>query len=734
MHRESISGGFNILTLAALAGLFLPLGQADVRLPRVFSHHMVVQRDRPVTVWGWAQPGEAITVELAESSRGARADERGDWVAVLPALAAGGPHTLTVKGANTIRLDDIMVGEVWICSGQSNMEMGVASCRDAQAEIAAAEHPNIRLLMVPNRWTPTPQNDQEGVWKRCSPQAVAEGGWGGFSAAAYYFGRELHQRLQVPIGLIDATWGGTRIESWTPPEGFAEVPALQRDSERVQLGDPRTRPHKQRLSQTIEGVEQWLAAARQALSQSSLVPPLPSYPDELHPPRDVQHATALYNGMIHPVAPFALRGAIWYQGESNSGEGRLYTERMKALIGGWRAVWRMPDLAFYYVQIAPFNYGGNPEVIGEFWEAQAEAQQVPHTGMVVINDIADLKDIHPTNKQDVGRRLAQCALARAYRQPGVPSSGPVFKSLAQEGETLRVTFDHVGRGLASRDGKPLSWFEVIDADEGGFVAASARLDGASVVLSAPGVKRPAAMRFAWSMLAEPNLMNSDGLPAGAFRAGTVPLRDLLAMKVPEAREYQLVYDLDLAALGADITYAVDNSRRIQRPFDRVAYFLELQTPDRNTQYVYVSMDAFTDDAAKLGVPTFRSGVCVQRTAANLNVYSNVKGVTTGSGLAGGNIEFWPGNYGTANSGNVPSASAEVYDFGDQPSDPADGYGSMQVHRHDARQTLFAINHWREGKGADLGIGNQPTGNPAWTFAANAGTYPAKRLRVLVRCQ
>jgi sialate O-acetylesterase len=242
------------------------------------------------------------------------------------------------------------------------------------------------------------------------------------------------------------------------------------------------------------------------------------------------------------------------------------------------------------------------------------------------------------------------------------------------------------------------------------------------------------MRFAWSMLAEPNLMNAEGLPAGAFRAGTVPNRDLLGLKVPEAKDYQLVYDLDLGKLGPEITYDVDNHSKVHQPFDRIAYFLELGGADKNTQYLYVSMDAFTDALDKIGVPTVKSGAHFQRNVVNMNVYSNVKGIVTGTGVRGGNIEFWPNNYGPANSANVPNASGEVWDFGDEPGDPADGYGSMQVHNHDARQTLFALNHWREGSHADVGIGNQPTGNPDWTFAGNAGAYQVKRLRVLVHCQ
>jgi sialate O-acetylesterase len=304
--------------------------------------------------------------------------------------------------------------------------------------------------------------------------------------------------------------------------------------------------------------------------------------------------------------------------------------------------------------------------------------------------------------------------------------------MALEGNALRVTFDETGGGLASRDGQALTWFEIIDADEGGFVKAEAKIDGSSVLLTAPEVKKPVAVRFAWSMLAEPNLMNKAGLPASAFRAGTVPKRDLLDMHVPEAKQYQLVYDFDLGKLGPEITYTFDYRDKIKSGFDRVAYFVELQKADGETQYVYVSMDAFTDSLDKIGVPTLKSGAKFQQRVSGLNVFSNVKGIVAGTGLGGGNIEFWPGNYGQANSAQVPKASAQAYDFGDQQSAPDDGYGSMQVHNFEAAQTLFAINHWREGDKADLGIGNAGTGNPDWTFAANAGSWTAKRLRVFVR--
>ena len=735
MRRTRLGWAAWSVALGLVAGGgFTQVLRAEVRLPRVFSSHMVMQQEKPLVVWGWADPNEKVTVTLSTGSQQVQANERGEWKAVLAAMKAGGPYTLTVSGSTKVQFEDVMIGEVWLCSGQSNMEMGIGMARDAQKEIAAADYPGIRLLKVAKSWKPEPQSDIEGTWKVCSPKSVAEGGWGGFSACGYYFGRELHQKLGVAVGLIDSSWGGTRIEPWTPPEGFAAVPALKKEYELVELGDPRAAPHQQRLEQVLNETEQWLAAARQALTKHALVPTMPTYPAELLAPHDLQQATALYNGQIHPLQPFAMRGAIWYQGESNSTEGMLYADHMRALISGWRQVWGEGEFPFYFVQIAPYNYGRDPETIGEFWEAQAAAQAVPNTGMAVITDIGNLNDIHPTNKQEVGRRLALWALAKTYGQEKLEYSGPTFKAMTIEGDKIRLTFDHAAGGLASRDGKPLSWFEIIDADEGGFIKADARIDGAAVVLSAAEVKHPVAMRFAWSMLAEPNLMNTEGLPAGAFRAGTVPKRDMLVLKVPEAKDYQLVYDLDLAKLGRTITYDVDNHGKIDKPFDRIAYFLELQGADRNTQYLYVSMDAFTDALDKIGVPTVKSGAHFQRNVANMNVYSNVKGIVARTGLAGGNLEFWPNNYGPANGANVPNASAQVWDFGDEPAGPPEGYGSMQVHNHVAKQTLFALNHWSEGSRADLGIGNQATGNPDWTFAGNAGSYQTKRLRVLVRCK
>ena len=716
----------------ALSLAFLPAAHAQLKLPNVIADHMVLQQQQANPIWGWDNPGTKITVSFAGKSYDTTAGDDGKWqVSLDPQPANASSQTLTVTGSSTREVQDVLIGEVWLCSGQSNMEMGVGMAANGADEIAHADHPEIRLLMVPNRWTPEPQADMDGNWKVCSPTTVAEGGWNGFSAAAYYFGRELHAKLGVPVGLIEPDWGGTRIESWTAPEGFAAEPALRHDYELLELGNSHTAVHQQRLGQFLDQTAEWLDAARKSLTNQTLVPQMPAYPSDLLPPHDLQNATALYNGMVFPVHPFGIRGAIWYQGEANVGEGMLYDTRMKALVGGWRQVWNEGAFPFYFVQIAPYNYGSHPQALPELWEAQAAAAtEIPNCGMAVINDIGNLTDIHPKNKQEVGRRLALLALAQTYGQTNLVYSGPTFKDLAIEDGKLRINFDHAD-GLASRDGKPLTDFEIIDATEGGFVKADAQIDGSSVVLSAAGVEHPVAMRFAWYQLAEPNLVNAAGLPAGAFRAGTLPTRDFLKNHVPEAQDYQLVYDLDLSQLGADIHWQVDNRSQIHGAFDRVAYCLELGDANGAYHAVYVSMDAFTDSLDKIGVPTFQSGAHFQQNVTNLTVISDVKQIVTGTHLAGGNIEFWPNNYGPENSAKVPNASSSTFDFGDQPGDPADGYGSMQVHNHDAKQTLFAINHWREGSSADIGIGNAPTGNPDWTFAANAGSYQTKRLRILV---
>ncbi len=685
-----------------------------------------MQREQPIPVWGWADADEQVTVTLGDTTAQATADKEGKWKVTLPARPAGGPLTLTAAGTNKVTYSDVLVGEVWLCSGQSNMEMVVNSCDNAEQERANAKYPKIRHIAIPKVPAGHPQQDVNAAWTVCSPETV-----GNYTGVGYFFGRHLFQELDVPVGLIHSSWGGTRIEPWTPPCGFATVPKLADILQKVQLTDPANAVYQQRLDSYLKTLGDWMEQAKGALANKTPLDAAPAYPGELKPLTGPGEPTTLYNGMIQPLVPYGIRGAIWYQGESNHTEGMMYYEKTKALISGWRQLWNNPDLPFYYVQIAPYHYGEEPvTVLPEFWEVQYKSLVIPGTGMAVIHDIGDLRDIHPRNKQGVGLRLALIAMAKTYGQEDVVFSGPTYKSLATEGDTLRVGFDNVGSGLVARDGKPLSWFEIIGEDTD-FTPATGTIDGNSVVLSAPGVKHPVAVRFAWHKLAEPNLANQEGLPAVPFRAGEVPKRDWLALKVKEAKEYKLVYDLDLTNLANDIKYDVDNASQIEGTFDRIAYFLELKKPGEPITYVYTAMDAFTQDVSKIGIPTVASGAHFQQNVDNLTVISNVPGIATGTRMQGGNLEFWPNNYGPVNTGNVPNASTSVWDFGDEVDPLVDGHGSMQVHNHEAKQTVFAINHWRAGREANIGIGNSPGNTRDWTFVTNAASYEVKRLRVLV---
>ena len=464
---------FLFLAVAVAASLLALTAQAAVKLPAVFTDHMVLQREQPIAVWGWEDAGKEVTVTLGDAKATAKADESGKWTVKLPALKTGGPLTLTVAGTSTVTLTDVLIGEVWLCSGQSNMEWTVGGVNNAQEEIAAAKFPQIRHIKINQLPAATPQADVKSAgWKVCAPDTVA-----GFTAAGYFFARHLNQTLNVPIGLIGSNWGGTLIEPWTPPCGFQQVPALKQD----------------------------------------FADKLSSFPAK-NGNGNVNHQSplALYNGMIHGLVPYGIRGAIWYQGESNNGQGMLYFEKQKALIAGWRCVWKNPDLAFYFVQLAPYRYGGDPTRLAGIWEAQTATLAVPHTGMAVTVDIGNTRDIHPRNKQDVGKRLALWALAKDYGQPNIVYSGPLYKSMKVDGGKVTLAFDHVGGGLVARDGKPLTHFAVAGEDKK-FVEAKATIDGAGVVVEAAGVAQPVAVRFGWHEEAEPNLSNKDGLPASPFR-------------------------------------------------------------------------------------------------------------------------------------------------------------------------------------------------------------------------
>jgi sialate O-acetylesterase len=467
MRAKAIVG-----TLGAWLVLVLAVSPAPavVKLPAIFSDNMILQRDQAVPVWGWADPDEEVTVAIAGQTAKAEACKEGRWKATLRGLKAGGPFEMTVAcPSGTKAFKNVLVGEVWLCSGQSNMQWSVAASNRAQEEIAAAKFPKIRLFTVPQKTADKPQDNCGGQWVECSPQTVP-----GFSAAGYFFIRELHKELGVPAGMINDSWGGTPAEAW------ASRKAMEREACLKPL------------------LERWdHAPANQANS--------PGRP------------ASLYNGMIAPVAPFAIRGAIWYQGESNVGRAYQYRTLFPLMIRDWRRAWGEGDFPFGFVQLAPFRYGGMSEAAcAELWEAQTMTlSNTPNTGMAVTTDISDIKDIHPKNKQDVGRRLALWALAKVYGK-NLVYSGPIYKSMAVEDGKIRLRFDHVGAGLKTRDGKKPSDFTIAGADQK-FHPAEAGIDGDSVVVHSAAVARPVAVRFAWRDTAEPNFCNQEGLPASPFR-------------------------------------------------------------------------------------------------------------------------------------------------------------------------------------------------------------------------
>ncbi|TFW32298.1 sialate O-acetylesterase [Massilia horti] len=441
---------------------------AVVRLPAIISDHMVLQRSPKVPVWGWADPQETVTVKIGNQTRTTRAGADGRWQVDLDLVAAPrAATTLTVNGdGNAIVVNDVLVGEVWLASGQSNMQRSLDQTNDGKQAIAAADHPDIRLFKVDRKKFTRPQNDVKGEWVVCTPDSIAKTK---FSAAAYYFGRKLKEELSAPVGMIDSTWGGTQIQLWTPVQQPDDSAGTE-----TRKNDPST----------------------------------------------------IYNGMISGLAPYGMRGVIWYQGESNiiaGEEGPGYTVMMETLVSSWRAKWQA-DFPFYYAQVAPHLYHvvrdkfvKDSQAAPRMWEAQAQALRIPNTGMIVTTDLVDnLRDIHPLDKLSVGLRFANLALAYTYGKSGIATYGPVFRKLSVKGGKAILSFDFAD-GLASRDGEPLNWFEIAGSD-GNYHPANAVIEQNRVVVSSPDVPNPATVRFAWDESAQPNLVNKAGLPALPFRS------------------------------------------------------------------------------------------------------------------------------------------------------------------------------------------------------------------------
>ncbi len=498
----------NLRTLLLLALLPPAMISAQVTLPKILTSHMVVQRDQPVHVWGMATPGDSVSVSFRGDRRSTKAGELGRWSVYLAPGAAGGPFQMTIQclpgsaadaaaAPQTISLDDVLVGDVWLASGQSNMEFELRNAATAAADVPLAANDRIRLLTVDKRTADFAQDNAETKgWTASTPDTAKY-----FSAIAWYFAREIEQKEHVPVGIVDATWGGTVAESWV------RLTALGQDASLMPLFVSRGKMTDHESDAFLEDnlQQRQIAAAKAAGS------PVPQFP--WHPPLQTWAPGLIYNGMIAPLTPLPIRGVIWYQGESNSALERapLYHRIFRTLIEDWRKQWGEGDFPFLYVQIANFN-SSSQEDWATLREQQRKTLELRNTAMAVTIDIGNPDNVHPTDKVDVGQRLALAARALSYGE-AIEFSGPLYRQSVPEGNQMRVWFDHA-KGLTLK-GDILTGFEVAGVD-GKFVAATARIEGATVVASSPDVPEPVAVRYGWANSPLCNLFNGAGLPASPF--------------------------------------------------------------------------------------------------------------------------------------------------------------------------------------------------------------------------
>jgi sialate O-acetylesterase len=491
---------------------------ADVKLPAIFSDHAVLQRDMPVPVWGWAEPGEEVTVSIAGQSHTATADDKGKWHVTLSALQLGEPLQLIVEGKNRVERNDILVGEVWLCSGQSNMEWAVANSTNADLEIPVADHPRIRLVRVKGEGSQTTVEDFDGRWEPCSPQTVQ-----GFSAVGYFFGRELQQHLDVPIGLIDNSWGGSACEAWIRRDRLEGKPIYEALMEKWNkiVSEADVAKMKADFDKNMADWEAKAAAARAAGEPEP--GGRPWWPGD--PRTGNQRPANLYHARLGPVLGYAIRGAIWYQGETNAGRAYQYREMFPLMIESWREDWKQGDFSFYWVQLADFlaqQWQPSDSAWAELREAQTMTQdRLPNTGQAVIIDIGEAADIHPRNKLEVGRRLARWALAKDYGHDIVCQS-PRYESMNVKDGAIVVKFKDVGGGLRTIDAGELHGFAIAGEDRQ-WKWAEAKVTGTDeVTVSSKEVAKPVAVRYAWADNPVCNLYNTVGLPATPFRSDDWP--------------------------------------------------------------------------------------------------------------------------------------------------------------------------------------------------------------------
>jgi len=484
---------------------------AIIRLPSVFNDNMVLQQNKIVNLWGFASPHENITVEFNGQVVNGVANAQGNWKVELQPMQAGGPFEMIIKGTNTIILKNILIGEVWICSGQSNMEFPLKKTNDAEKEIAQADLPSIRIFIVKRTCASDMQEDCKGKWQVCSPKTI-----GDFSGVGYYFGKNLNKELEVPIGLIQATWGGSPAEAWMSNEVLESdsdfKPILERWNNQIK-NYPEVLQEYNRDKDSL--LKKWFSDSTVAVNKGMAPPRKPNVPEG---PGSRNTPSGLFNGMIAPLVSLSFQGVIWYQGEANAGRAFQYRRLFPTLIRNWRQSWNAGEFPFYFVQLP--NLFRQPEPSKSGWAELREAQLItlsePNTGMAVTIDVGDPTNLHPTNKSDVGFRLSLIALNKDYNKKDIVFSGPIYKSFKIGNDKILLQFTHTGNGLISKNGDEIKGFTIASGDKK-FVTASAKIEGDQVVVWSDQIKNPVAVRYAWADNPECNLYNGANLPASPFR-------------------------------------------------------------------------------------------------------------------------------------------------------------------------------------------------------------------------
>ncbi len=511
MKRGVIS--FLCLTLLLVAPA---VSQAELTVPNVFTSHMVLQQKMQNPVWGWDTPGTEVTVTIDGQTHTAKADDSGRWQVKLEPLKVGGPYTLTIKGTSTKEIQDVLVGEVWVCSGQSNMQWPVSQSNDPDLERLTAKFPQIRLLTVPNRASQDAEKNFLGAWQVCTPETVND-----FSGIGYFFGRQLHQTLDIPIGLIDNAWGGSAAEAWVNRDVLTKDGNYKELLERWERTEA-TYDHAKAVENYKTRLAKWEEDVKTAKAEGKPAPARPQAPRD--PLAGNSRPGNLYGGCLHPVIGYGIRGAIWYQGESNAGRAYQYRHLFPLMIKNWRDEWQQGDFPFYWVSLADYNREA-PEPGDSTWaelrEAQTMTLALPNTGEAIITDLGEADDIHPRNKQDVAKRLARLALAQDYDY-NIVSRSPRYESSEVQGNKMIIKFQDVGGSLDTHDvNEPIGF--TIAGEDRVFLPATAKIIGADKVeVSHPSVQNPVSVRYAWANNPVCNVQNTIGLKLTPFRTDDWP--------------------------------------------------------------------------------------------------------------------------------------------------------------------------------------------------------------------